>query len=704
MITTDDARVVYTGAGTRGPFTIPYYFLADADLQVVKTLISTGAETVLALTTDYTLTGAGDEDGGALTLTVAHGNLSSSYKISIINNLAATQGIRYPRNDKFPAQTHERGLDRLTMLVQRLVDRMDRALQLSDGDTTSVLGRLPNAIDRASKFFAWNASGQPIASAGTTTGAPVETVQQVVNSVAALKALAIPAAAVTVFVLGYYAPLDLGGGAYYWDSASTATDNGGSVLRPDSAPASGRWRLIHTDQLSIGQFGAKADDATDTSPILQKVIDTAIPIVYINKGTFRCNSTVGKTWSALGAATTFYQQKIMGSGLDSVLKNYGNGTRLFSYDSQTSSEYVFGLEFVDFCIDGSGHANSGCGLWMTQMSDYRIRRVRFKDCRQGALFMHDGQAGTVSDDCFFGGCGDATYPVVHVELTTTFNLLGCRFTNNSGARSAVRIDEAYGTNVLYNTIESSGICVDCDPANAGATTYSTTIAFNRFEYPVPYHIRVGRGSTLGFADDVRIYGNTFSMSNLANVRGIFVERTTSCYIKENQFIANSQGTSYDIEFSNAAGSQIDCQLGYNKTASGSRWLLQSHAADPYLRPSFVASATPYSNMLHANEAANVILVQTPAYAATLTPDREAGGIYAPEALTGNLTIGAPSNAGGRLVFSFLQDGTGGRTVTWNAIFIHSWSDTGNTANRRSSIAFVYDGTNWIQDGAQVAWH
>lgn len=56
--------------------------------------------------------------------------------------------------------------------------------------------------------------------------------------------------------------------------------------------------------------------------------------------------------------------------------------------------------------------------------------------------------------------------------------------------------------------------------------------------------------------------------------------------------------------------------------------------------------------------------------------------------------------GQRAVFTFIQDGTGGWAITWNAAYKQAWSDTGNTASKRSTIAFVYDGTNWNQDGAQ----
>jgi len=97
-------------------------------------------------------------------------------------------------------------------------------------------------------------------------------------------------------------------------------------------------------------------------------------------------------------------------------------------------------------------------------------------------------------------------------------------------------------------------------------------------------------------------------------------------------------------------------------------------------------------------------LQSPAFAASLTIDASAGDTVVVGALTANITaVNAPTNptTGQRLTILFLQDGTGGRTVAgWNAVFKQAWADTGNTLNKRSSISFVYDGTNWIQVGAQ----
>lgn len=74
-------------------------------------------------------------------------------------------------------------------------------------------------------------------------------------------------------------------------------------------------------------------------------------------------------------------------------------------------------------------------------------------------------------------------------------------------------------------------------------------------------------------------------------------------------------------------------------------------------------------------------------------------------LTAARVVGAPLTPaiGQRLTFILTQGGAGGFAVTWNAVFKKTWADTGNTTGKISSISFVYDGTNWIQDGAQAPY-
>lgn len=162
-IETTANRISYTGSGTTGPFSFPYYFLADGDLTVIKTTIADGTEETLTITTDYTVSGAGEAAGGSVTLVAT---LSSSYKLTIIRAPDILQPADYPANDRFPAATHEEALDRATMILQRLKDLIDRSFRLSDGDVSGISLILSNLA--AGELIAVNAAGTGIESIAAT--------------------------------------------------------------------------------------------------------------------------------------------------------------------------------------------------------------------------------------------------------------------------------------------------------------------------------------------------------------------------------------------------------------------------------------------------------------------------------------------------------------------------------------------------------
>ena len=130
-VSTTAARISYAGNGSTTVFTIPWYFLAAADLKVYKRS-SGGVETLQALNSQYTVSGAGNGAGGSVTFATAP---AAGESVVIVRDPIITQETDYQANDAFPAETHERALDRLTMVGQRHADLLTRALVLAESDT-----------------------------------------------------------------------------------------------------------------------------------------------------------------------------------------------------------------------------------------------------------------------------------------------------------------------------------------------------------------------------------------------------------------------------------------------------------------------------------------------------------------------------------------------------------------------------------------
>lgn len=95
---------------------------------------------------------------------------------------------------------------------------------------------------------------------------------------------------------------------------------------------------------------------------------------------------------------------------------------------------------------------------------------------------------------------------------------------------------------------------------------------------------------------------------------------------------------------------------------------------------------------------------TPAGGGTVTIDTNLGLNARVTFPAGNITIAAPLNPSitQRLTINLIQDGTGGRTITWNAAFKKA-ADGAGGANGRGCTAYVYDGTNWVQQGGALAY-
>lgn len=152
------SRVRYVGTGSVDAYTVPFKFHADAELAVYE-LDLAGVESLYVLTTDYTVTGAGEDSGGEITLVA--GNLAAGVVLVIIRDVPETQATDYVELANFPADSHEDALDKLTMLVQQLQEQMSRAVLLP----VTVDATLPEIEDSDSDdIVIYDGSGNLIAS------------------------------------------------------------------------------------------------------------------------------------------------------------------------------------------------------------------------------------------------------------------------------------------------------------------------------------------------------------------------------------------------------------------------------------------------------------------------------------------------------------------------------------------------------------
>lgn len=147
-ITNTTTKVGYTGDGVTVAFPVPFPFFDTDELEVVERVISTGVETIKVLTTHYKVMG-GNGSTGTVTALAAP---TAMVQWHILRKTSIVQETDYPQNDPFPAESHERALDRGIAISQELKEILDRAIKIPKTDPSTAGTELPPTTVRANKY------------------------------------------------------------------------------------------------------------------------------------------------------------------------------------------------------------------------------------------------------------------------------------------------------------------------------------------------------------------------------------------------------------------------------------------------------------------------------------------------------------------------------------------------------------------------
>lgn len=146
------------------PFTFKVF--SEDDLEVVRADL-VGAETTLVLDTDYTVSlnpSQNTDPGGSITLSAA---LATGYAMVITTALQSLQTADLTNNGGFFPQIITNALDRLTILLQQLNDRVSRSLKVGITTPAGVSAELP--APAADTLLGWNSAGDAITNFPTNT-------------------------------------------------------------------------------------------------------------------------------------------------------------------------------------------------------------------------------------------------------------------------------------------------------------------------------------------------------------------------------------------------------------------------------------------------------------------------------------------------------------------------------------------------------
>jgi hypothetical protein len=255
-------RIQYTATSSQTVFTVPFEFLANADLAVYVN------GTLKTLTTDYTLTGANTTGGGSLTFVTGR---TAGDIVTILGNLAYSRDTnKYTKYGLLPAEVLEADFDALQVQAKQLARDAQFAIRAPLTDTGSPSMTLPVVATRASKVLGFDASGNPTASSSTV--AAMDAAVTAINTIA---------------------------GASSGNSASISHIASGTGAQSTTVQAKLR------QMVSVKDFGVVGDGTTDDTAALTAAITYQQTSGCVLKG-FAGATIKLSAWSTMTLVNPFY--------------------------------------------------------------------------------------------------------------------------------------------------------------------------------------------------------------------------------------------------------------------------------------------------------------------------------------------------------------------------------------------------------------
>lgn len=539
----------FVGNGTVSAFPFGFKVFQASDLFVVRLNVSPGIEQTLVLNSDYSVTLNPDQNsnpGGVVTLLT--GALASGYTLTLTSDVPDTQPTDLTNQGGFYPEVINDALDRATIQIQQLQEKMDRTLTapISTPAGTDLTFPLPEA----NQFIGWNSTatglqnldGSSLASIVAFATAYADTFNG--DGVASTFALSYPPATVRNLdvsingvtqvpvidydingqALNFTTPPPLGSVvlAKYWQALTNSSGAAQDfTLNPNgyttavdvqegfddlgSSAGTSKIGFLQTgtgaqarsaqdklrEYVSVKDFGAVGDGVTDDTAAFHAARDGAGAgqDIYVNPGVYIVDTCM----------------------LNVPNQNWvlAKGAEIRSVDGATKDAFV--ITANDVRISGSGtFYNGGLAAGTTKhcimisgADNVVVEGVTVGGAKGPCIGIFNANNTTVRNVDFY----DTWYAAVYAEATNQnmrgVTISGCTVTNTTSV----------GTNYRY------GFNVHTD-ATATYSIDNVVISGNQFDYPVsstqfPLLIEVYGGPTTAYKiDNVSVVGNTMARGGM----------------------------------------------------------------------------------------------------------------------------------------------------------------------------------------------
>jgi|GEM_PF-1107904 len=151
-------RIQYSGDGTQSVFTYPFPIFEYGDLEVYEDAV------IKALSSDYTVQGAGESTGGTVTFTAPP---AANTTVTLRRNVPIKRTSDFQESGEFRASVLNDELDKQIAMLQQVAEDVDRAVAFPATSSSTVDLTLPEPA--ANGLIAWSAGADGLVNGPLTT-------------------------------------------------------------------------------------------------------------------------------------------------------------------------------------------------------------------------------------------------------------------------------------------------------------------------------------------------------------------------------------------------------------------------------------------------------------------------------------------------------------------------------------------------------